>query len=111
MDRHPEFEKCFGDFDDVLVGSGNMAFVDVFEVDVAGYGDYLVVVETYCHFVGGVVVGDAAVVLHGVNDVAHCGLEGTEVVTIQPLLHDSRVVYYCHEDSLAHIPTVDHSLI
>lgn len=33
------------DFDDVLAGSGNKAFVDVFDVDVAaGDGDYLVVV-------------------------------------------------------------------
>lgn len=80
------------DFDDVLAGSGNKAFVDVFDVDVAaGYGEYLVVVETHCHFVGVVVVGGdvAAVVVHGVDDVvAHYELEGTEAVKIQPLLHD-----------------------
>ena len=111
MDRHPEFEKRFGDFDDVLAGSENMEFGDEFELDVAGYGDCLVAVETYYHLVGGVVGGgDAAVVLHGVNDVARYGLEETVVVMIQPLLHDSRAVYCCYEYFLVHTPTLDHSL-
>ena len=112
MDLHLALENYSVDSDDVLVDSENMAFVDGSDVDVDGYGDYLVAVETYHRFVDAVVaVAGVAAVERVVGDVVHCELEGTEAAMIRLLLHDSRVVYCCYADFLVHIPTLDHSLI